>query len=236
MAAIHARGKGKAKRPAKSVAKSAAKSAAGRVMRRDAPGDDGRYRRTVTTHGKILAAMIDIMARLDGPMTVAQVAQAAGVSVRTVFLHFPDFETLWHEGIDSVRERFDSLVVGIGADAPLAARLDAWLRLRADLFERQARYRRAGTHMLPHSSSMRHRRAQHRQLYRQKLRQTFAPELASVPGRQGAQLFEALAAIADWDFWESLREGQRLSVPAARIAWRRALEAILASIVALGRR
>lgn len=217
-------------------ARGKAKRAASRPPRRTALGDDGRRRRTFATHGKILAAMVAIMARLDRPMTVGQVARAAGVSVRTVFLHFPDFETLWHEATDSVRERFDSLVVGIDADAPLAARLDAWLRLRVELFERQARYRRAGTYMLPHSSSMRRRRAQHRDLYRRKLRQTFAPELTMLPGRQGAQMFESLAAIADWDFWVSLREGQRLSVPAARIAWRRALEAMLASIVALGRR
>jgi len=42
--------------------------------------------------------------------------------------------------------------------------------------------------------------------------------------------FETLAAVADWDFWESLRLGQGLSATRAKRVWRLALGAVLASL------
>ena len=147
-----------------------------------------------------------------------------------MFLHFPDFESLWHEATAAVRERFDRMVIPIPAVGSLRLRLDAMVAARSKLFERQASYRRAGSMMLPHSAAMRARRAQHRRLYRRRLAETFAPELAALSGAHRQAGFEALAAVADWDFWESLRIGQGLGVVKARRVWRLALAAVLASL------
>ena len=191
---------------------------------------DGRHQRTERTHRRILDAVYKLMAQSARPMSVPQVARAAGVSVRTVFLHFPDFESLWHEATDAVRERFDRMVTPIPPTGSLRQRLDATVVARAKLFERQASYRRAGSMMMPHSAAMRARRAQHRQLYRQRLAETFAPELAALSASRRREGFEALAAVADWDFWESLRLGQGLSAARAKRVWRLALGAVLASL------
>lgn len=87
----------------------------------------------------------------------------------------------------------------------MASRISAWVTARTRLFERQAPYRQAGNLMLSQSESMRQHRAQHRALYREGLRRTFTPELMALPVTSRGGLFEALAAVADWDFWESLR-------------------------------
>ena len=63
----------------------------------DAGDVDGRRRRSVRSRQRIVEALLGLIR--DGEMhpSAAQVAQKAGVSLRTVFRHFEDMESLNRE-------------------------------------------------------------------------------------------------------------------------------------------
>src|SRR3977135_4728040 len=64
---------------------------------------DGRNRRAAETRRKIIAAAKEMIAETSTAPTVVAVAKRADVSVRSVFQHFGDVESLFVTVVDSVR-------------------------------------------------------------------------------------------------------------------------------------
>src|SRR5258705_9636473 len=64
---------------------------------------DGRNRRAAETRRKIIAAAKAMIAETSTAPTVVAVAKRADVSVRSVFQHFGDVESLFVTVMDSVR-------------------------------------------------------------------------------------------------------------------------------------
>src|SRR5215471_17572656 len=64
---------------------------------------DGRNRRAAETRRKIIAAAKAMIAETSTAPTVVAVAKRADVSVRSVFQHFGDVESLFVTVVDSVR-------------------------------------------------------------------------------------------------------------------------------------
>src|SRR5436853_1317386 len=68
------------------------------------PGrSDGRNRRAAETRRKIIAAAKAMISETSTAPTVVAVAKRADVSVRSVFQHFGDVESLFVTVVDSVR-------------------------------------------------------------------------------------------------------------------------------------
>src|SRR5205809_7844469 len=82
---------------------------------------DGRNRRAAETRRKIIAAAKAMIAETSTAPTVVAVAKRADVSVRSVFQHFGDVESLFVTVTDSVRGH---LVVPppTSSDRPTSAR------------------------------------------------------------------------------------------------------------------
>src|SRR5215813_2081886 len=64
---------------------------------------DGRNRRAAETRRKIIAAAKEMIAETSTAPTVVAVAKRADVSVRSVFQHFGDVESLFVTVVDSIR-------------------------------------------------------------------------------------------------------------------------------------
>src|SRR5262245_28448804 len=75
----------------------------GDTGRSDIGRSDGRNRRAAETRRKILAAAKAMIAETSTAPTVVAVAKRADVSVRSVFQHFGDVESLFVTVMDSVR-------------------------------------------------------------------------------------------------------------------------------------
>ena len=58
---------------------------------------DGRHSRSIATRKRIVAGFIELIAEGSVSPTAEQVAQRAGIGLRTVFRHFDDMETLYRE-------------------------------------------------------------------------------------------------------------------------------------------
>jgi AcrR family transcriptional regulator len=189
---------------------------------------DGRIERSARTRAAIAEAMLALYHRGVLVPTVAQIAEAAGVSVRCVHHHYNDREAVIRAVAQLQHQRTQRYFRPIPADKPFGERLRAFVRARAALLEAITPVRRGGLQEEPTSPFLQGSLGALRKLKREQVGFVFAPELDAMPERERASIFAAAAAAASWSTWEELRTHQKLSVPKARAAMARTLRALLA--------
>jgi len=190
---------------------------------------DGRLARGERARGAIVDALLALIDRGDLRPSAARVAERAGVSLRSVFQHFSDVESLFAAAASRQAERVSIHVGGIPEDGPLARRLGAFVRQRAQLLEAIAPVRRAAILMEPFSSELQVRLGAFRKLKADEVRRVFAPELARRSPAARRRLNSALAAASSWSMWQALRDHQGLAPAEARRTLRFTLESLLRS-------
>ena len=158
--------------------------------------------------------------------TAAAVAERAGVSLRLVFHHFDDMETLMRHALSLQAARVAPLiVVPVAPDAPLDTRLTRFVEGRAALFEEITPVRRAARQLEARSGSIAEGLRQMRALLRQQVLYLFGAELR----RAGPAVTAAAQALTSWMTWESLRRHQGLDAPSAQETLAAGLQALLTS-------
>jgi len=182
---------------------------------------DGRVRRGARNREAIVRALFELIGEGAIQPTAEQVAERAGVRVRTVFRHFDDMAGLNAELVrllrDEMKPLFETTHEG---DARERAR--ALVASRATAYERIAPYKRA-------ADAQRWRRdylqADHEWLVRELRRTNFdaLPELRDAPGEVQA----AFELVVSFEAWQRLRVDQRLGAERARAAMERAALAVL---------
>ena len=177
---------------------------------------DGRLARSERTRLAIVDAMRSLHHDGDLRPTAPRVAERAGVSVRTVWQHFEDLETLLVAAGQRDVEIARSFVAPIDPSLPLADRIALLVDQRARMFEAMAPPWRAARLHEPFSAQIRTNRDVLIQLARLQLAEIFAAELADAPDAQ--VLLDALLVASSWPAWESLRSDLGLDVGAARQA------------------
>ncbi len=167
-----------------------------------APRADGRSRRSARSRRAIVEALLALVREGAPAPTAQQVADRAGVGLRTVFRHFEAMEDLFAEMAGRVRAEIEPLLRGDPPPGDAAARLRDLVQRRARVFERALPYRRSTEIQRWHSPFLeRQLRADAREL-RGELRR-WLPELDA--GRR-----EALDAVLSIELWVRLRVEQRL--------------------------
>ena len=196
-----------------------------RTDRRGRP--DGRAARLERTRTAIVAALRSLLDAGELRPTTEAIAARAGVSERSIFQHFPDREMLMVAIGEHQLGHISALVRPISPDIPLARRLDEVAGQRASIWEEVTPVRRAALLNEPFSASIHESLRGLRAITRDEIGRVFARELDTMPANERQTVHEAMAAVAEWPFWESLRAHQGLSVPEATTALRRALAALV---------
>ena len=164
---------------------------------------DGRTARSLRTREAIVDATIALLEAGDLRPTAPRVAEQAGVSVRSIFQHFVDLETLHAAVAERLVERVSVLVVPVPPDVPLPERLDRFVDQRCALLEAVTPIRRAADVHGPFSAEITARLRDGQAYLRNELVDTFRPELdAGDPDR-----LDALDTALSWATWEGLRAG-----------------------------
>jgi TetR/AcrR family transcriptional regulator, regulator of autoinduction and epiphytic fitness len=179
---------------------------------------DGRAARSVRTRRAIVDALRALHHEGDLRPTAPRVAERAGVSVRTVWQHFDDLETLLFEAGRRDLEIAQSFVAPIDMTLPTAERVDALVQQRARMFEEMAPPWRAARVHAPFSAQIQSNRDTLMQLAREQVGELFAPELAGASDPQA--LLDALHVASSWATWESLRADAHLDVDRSKKALR----------------
>jgi TetR/AcrR family transcriptional regulator of autoinduction and epiphytic fitness len=188
---------------------------------------DGRLARGARARAAIVDALLALIERGDLRPSAARVAERAGVSLRSVFQHFSDVESLFAAAAERQAERLAPLAGTVDDGGPLARRLDAFVRQRARLLEAISPVRRAAVLMEPFSRELQGRLGAFRAHKADEVRRVFASELARRTPAARRRLLAALVATASWSTWHALRQHQGLSQGEARRVLRLMLDILL---------
>lgn len=146
--------------------------------------------------------------------TVPDVAQRAGVSVRTVYHHFDGVQQLLEAGVFLQSARHRGLLFTIPPHGRSELRIAALCRQRRHYFEEVTPIRRLALSRSTTGSGPGALVAADRAVLRDQLAHTLAPELGT-RGDGGADLLDALEHAMDWNAWNGLREDRRRSPTSA---------------------
>ena len=175
---------------------------------------DGRRARGERTRLRVLDALLALVEEGQLRPTVQEVAERAGVALRTVYHHFEDVEALRRTALDVQLARHMEILRPIEPENPLDDRIAAISRQFRRLFEAMTPIRRATLFDEYDSTEMAEGIRRTRLLRRAHLEETFAPELAKVAS-ENKVLLDAVDAATSWQSWHHLRHGMGRSVPAA---------------------
>ena len=188
---------------------------------------DGRNARAERSRTAVVDALLDLLGEGELRPPATRIAERAGVSLRSVFQHFADIETLYGAAADRQLARLGPLAEPLSPTGSRAERLDAFVRARTRLLETIAPVRRGALLMEPFSTEVASRLSRGRAHNRAEAEVMFAPELAAHPTAARRELASALSAAASWSTWEHLRRHQGLSRDRARRVVARMLAALL---------
>lgn len=188
---------------------------------------DGRARRRERSHEAIVQALFELIGGGMMQPTAQQVAEAAGVGIRSVFRHFADMESLYAQIDARVLAEASPVLRGEPTPGSVAQRVRALAERRTDFFERIAPYKRAAAVQRWRSDFLRRRQAVLVRTMREDMLR-WLPELIRAPG----DLIDALDLVLSFEAWDRLRTDQRLGRERARDVFVRAALAVAAELEA----
>lgn len=173
---------------------------------------DRRVLRGQRNRQAVVDAVIDLIDEGELSPTATQIAERAGVALRSIYHHFEDLDGLARAVADEQLIRLADVLQPIPTDGPFEQRLSSFVAQRAELDERGMAVYRASLLSAPGNSAVAERLALVNRFLREELAQTFAAELRGRP----TWTLDALDALTSFDGWVRLRHAQGMSVRRAK--------------------
>lgn len=187
---------------------------------------DGRNRRAAETRRKIIEAAKIMIAETSTAPTVVAVARRADVSVRSVFQHFGDVESLFVTVLDAIGQDIVVPQPQASDSRPLAERVDSVVQGFAEVFDKIVPLRVAAGQFVDHPGLLERGEAFKLEL-RKATFEAFAPEFSNLDDQAREDLADAIGAALSLDAWIVLRRRDKLSFDRAAAVWRMTLTALL---------
>ena len=183
---------------------------------------DGRIIRRRNNRRRIVAAMLELVRAGAISPVAEEVAERAGVGLRTVFRHFDDMDSLYREMAEAMRNELQPIVAAPLASRDWKGRLGEMVERRARLFERAMPFKNA-------ADVHRHRSAFLRKDYEMMRSAERAALEAALPAalRNDKRFFEALDQALSFSTWQHLRRDQNLTQARARETIEYAMRALV---------
>jgi len=172
---------------------------------------EGRNPRSARTRDAIADALLDLLGAGHLRPTAKEIADQAGVSVRSVYVHFDDLEDLFCVAATRHYARIAPTLERVGADGTLVERARALVERRVRLYANIGDVGRATRLQAPFSPTLaRIIRDSHARSTRE-LRRLFAPEIAGLDDARQAALLAMLEVVTSATTWETLLEVHHLN-------------------------
>jgi AcrR family transcriptional regulator len=189
---------------------------------------DGRVARGERTRVALAEALIALLEEGDAQPTARRIAQRAGVSLRLVFHHFDDLESILQAAVRIQEHRHWRSLRPVDPALPVDERVARVVRQRAQVFQAVAPVRRSAEQLKRSSPTLAAELARAAEWLRGQLRATFSPELESRGRADARLLLDALEVVTSWETWEQLeRMGRTTST------CRRTMEALTRAVLCL---
>ena len=171
---------------------------------------DGRRQRSVNTQATIVDAMMILIKKGILEPTAQQVADEAGLGIRTVFRIVKDKETLFSRMDEKVRES-NQMLYQASPSGSLKDRIEGLMQIESKGYEVNIEFIKA-TLANKWKYKTLEENYKKNQLLLKKLMFTWLPEISQLD----SNLQDFLTAINSPNFWIELRENQTLSVEKAK--------------------
>jgi AcrR family transcriptional regulator len=195
---------------------------------------DGRLTRAARTRASVVEALLTLNEEGHLRPTARDIASRAGVSLRSLYVHFDDLEALFVAASHRQGERLGEMLPPMVTEGTFEQRLDAFLDRREHIHELGAGVRRAALLQEPFSPVLKQALAKGRAVLHNEVKACLAPELAAAGAADPAgrdRLLSALDIVTGSGAWESLRTHQNLSVDEAAARVRDMVLALIRSWV-----
>ena len=168
---------------------------------------DGRRQRSARSREALIKASLELIDQGLLVPTAKQIADKAGVGIRSFFRHFDDMEALFAAADAHARDNVMNLFPRGHGHGDMAERISAFLDNQAEAYERLRNIILSTQAQLWRSPTLRQSYARDQAKLRDIIVSWF-PELAG----QTPALMEGLDALVSFDMWHRLRHHQKLGV------------------------
>jgi AcrR family transcriptional regulator len=191
---------------------------------------DGRHMRSERTRQALIKAYLDLLREKQQPPTAPEIAKRAGCSQRSVFERFSDLLTLSLAAADYAFEQAMAQAAVPNIDADLRTRLKSQVEARAAICERWLPLWRALLRYQGESEELAIRIKHIRATMVGRIELMYQPELSILPEAERFRLIVAMGILMDFESWGWMREGDGLSIEAARDVWMSAIGRMLPAV------
>lgn len=174
----------------------------------------------------MVRALLDLIADGDVRPTARRVADRAGISLRSVYVHFEDLEDLFLAAAHEQTLLVAGLARHVPEDGALEDRVAAYVEQRCAILEAVAPIRRAADLQEPFSPTMSRLLDYARNAARSELARVFGIELSRLGDVERRRRLAAMDAMASSATWRLLRTANGLTAEEATAAVSDALTAL----------
>ena len=174
---------------------------------------DGRRKRSERSRAAIITATLNLIDNGNFVPTARQIAEEAGIGLRSFFRHFDDMEALMDTIDQHMRGYYEPLFVRPFKDGTLEERIEDIVIDRSEAYERLKKIMMTSQAQLWRSEVVQKNYARNQKGLRKHL-EKWLPELKS----QNPANREAAHAAASFENWHRLRQHQGLNLSDARKA------------------
>jgi AcrR family transcriptional regulator len=167
---------------------------------------DGRLLRSERSRQLIIDASQELVNEGELVPTAQNVADRAGVGIRTVFRHFADMETLFATMDTQLRETYEDLFLGGDREGSLSQRIEHAIERRATAYEKFSSLMLSTRAQMWRSPTLQKNYARNQRGLRKDLA-NWLPEIAELNTVKS----EAVDAATSFETWNRLRNHQGLS-------------------------
>lgn len=191
--------------------------------------DDGRRRRGLRNRQAVVEATLSLLEDGDPNPSASDIAERAGVSLRSVFRHFDDLDALFLAGIQRQAQRTAHLYAPPARGGKPADRVQALVRQRRRLHEAVAPVRRGWVLRYRNHPTMVPVMAEVRAELRRQIVDLFAGDLVGLSAAARRDVIDAIDVATSFSAWDHLRFDQGLPPVRAAAVLRRTVSALLES-------
>ncbi|MCR9193904.1 MAG: TetR/AcrR family transcriptional regulator [Hyphomonas sp.] len=191
----------------------------------EAGTEDGRRRRSDRSRRRIIEAMFDLISEGHMSPSAVDVAERAGVGLRTVFRHFEDMDSIYDEMTAELTEAVMPKFMAPYEAASWREHLMECVDRRADIYETVFPMRVCMMLRRFHSKFLGEQYERETKLARSALKSILPKQVTA-----NRELFGAIEALLDFSTWRQLRQDQNRSVESAKASLRLALNGLIADV------
>jgi AcrR family transcriptional regulator len=189
---------------------------------------DGRRARRERGRVAVIDAMFELLQEGKVPPAVELIAERSGVSVASIFRYFQGVDDLQFQTFQRFRERFEPLL-DTNVEGDIAARTDAFVRSRLDLYEHAGAIMAVGRLRALEHEPLVEASAQMRGVLADQVRTTFAHETGDSAPAEAADLVAVIDALTSLESWDVMRKTHARSRTQIARAWTQGIHALIAA-------